>query len=145
MRKKFLILCLLFFGFVQLVFPDMVVIANPATPLSSLKKREVRDIFTGKKTRWKKGSAKIIIAVLEDSDLHRRFLRRYVKKTPSQFRNFWRKKVFTGEGKSPKTFKRETDLIKFVAKTKGAVGYSSSPGGKMVKIITIRNGNGGNK
>ena len=116
------------------VFPDVLIITNPDTQISSLKKKEIKDIFTGKRTRWN-GSGKIIIATLKNSEVHEEFLREFVKKTPSQFRNFWRRKVFTGEGKMPKTFENEASLIEFVARTKGAVGYISSSTDRPVKII----------
>ena len=45
--------------------------------------------------------------------------------------------IFTGEGKYPKTFETETELINYVAREKDAVGYISSPPGNRVKVITI--------
>jgi ABC-type phosphate transport system substrate-binding protein len=113
-----------------------LIIANPDTQLSSLNKKDVQDIFTGKRTRWN-GDGKIIIATLEDSEIHREFVRRFVKKTPAQFKNYWRQKVFTGEGMIPRTFRDEQSLIDFVVVTKGAVGYISTPTDRPVKIITI--------
>jgi ABC-type phosphate transport system substrate-binding protein len=127
------------------VFPEVLIITNPDTQPSALKKKEVQDIFTGKRTRWN-GSGKIIIATLEDSKVHREFVRQFVHKTPSQFKNYWRQKVFTGEGLIPRTFKDEDSLIEFVASTKGAVGYISSPDGKPtnipVKVIAIEDSKG---
>jgi ABC-type phosphate transport system substrate-binding protein len=134
---------LLFFSWATFsAFPDVLIITNPATELSSLKKKEVRDIFTGKKTRWN-GSGKIIIAVLENSRVHKEFLWQFVRKTPSQFKNYWRRKVFTGEGKLPKSFRSEAELVEFVARTKGAVGYISSPTSRNVRAISILDSRGG--
>lgn len=114
----------------------ILIITNLETQLSELKIKDVRDIFTGKKTRWN-GSGKIIIATLENSDIHNNFVQQFLKKTPSQFKNHWRQKVFTGEGLLPRSFSSEESLIDFVASTKGAVGYISSPTDKPVKNITI--------
>jgi ABC-type phosphate transport system substrate-binding protein len=143
--KKIVFLLGVFLAWVGcFAFPDVLIIANPDTPVSSLKKKEIKDIFTGKMTRWN-SSGKIIIATLKDSELHREFLRQYVKKTPSQFKNYWRRKVFTGEGRLPKIFKTEAGLIDFVASTKGAVGYISSTTRKPVKIIEISDRKGGGR
>ncbi len=136
MKKSGLWLGVLLFFIGWSVFPDVLIITNPDTHLSSLKKDEVRDIFTGKRTRWN-GSGKIIIATLEDSEIHRVFVREFVKKTPSQFKNYWRQKAFTGEGMIPRIFRDEESLIEFIANTKGAVGYISAPTTKPVKTITI--------
>lgn len=134
MKKTGVLLWFFFTWALCLAFPDILIITNPDTQISSLKSKEIKDIFTGKKTRWN-GDGKIIIATLKDSAVHEEFLREFVKKTPSQFKNFWRRKVFTGESKMPKTFADETSLIEFVASTKGAVGYISSPTDRPVKII----------
>jgi len=104
-----------------LAFPEIIIIAHPDTPVSLLKREEIRDIFTGKKTLWN-NTTKITISILTDSDAHRKFVRDFIKKTPAQFKNFWRQKVFTSEGTIPRTFQTEESMIEFVAKTKGAVG-----------------------
>jgi len=137
MSKKVVLFLLCFSWAVFYVFPDVLIIANPGTELSSLKKKDIKDIFTGKRTRWN-GSGKITIAILENLDVHKEFLWEFVRKTPSQFRNYWRRKVFTGEGMLPKSFGSEAELIDFVAGTKGAVGYISSPAKKPVKVIEIK-------
>ncbi|MGE5342007.1 MAG: hypothetical protein ACM3SY_11070 [Candidatus Omnitrophota bacterium] len=116
--------------------PDVSIITNPGTDVSVLTKKDIRDIFTGVKKTWDSGGP-IIIAVLEDSDVHKKFLKEYVNKTPFQFRNYWREKVFTGEGENPKSFKTEEHLIDFVAGTRGAIGYISTPTNKPVKIVKI--------
>ena len=144
MNKKVVLFLLCFCWAVSYVFSDVLIIANPDTELSSLKKKDIKDIFTGKRTRWNAGG-KIIIAILESSDVHKEFLWEFVRKTPSQFRNYWRRKVFTGEGKFPRSFRSEAELIDFVAGTKGAVGYISSPAKKPVKVIEIYDGKGGGR
>lgn len=136
MKKSIVWVWLLLYCMLGCAWADVIIITNPDTELSSLKKKEVQDIFTGKRTRWN-GSGKIVIATLEDLQIHEEFVRNFVKKTPFQFKNFWRQKVFSGEGMLPKIFRDEESLIDFVAGTKGAVGYISSPTGKAVKIIAI--------
>lgn len=142
MSKKVVLFLLCFSWVVVYTFPDVRIITNPGTEIPPLKKKDIKDIFTGKRTRWN-GSGKITIAILEDSETHSEFLREFVKKTPSQFRNYWRRKVFTGEGTFPRTFGSEAELMDFVAATKGAVGYIGSPPKKNVKVIEINSGKGG--
>jgi ABC-type phosphate transport system substrate-binding protein len=118
------------------MFPDVLIITNSDIHLTSLKKKDIRDIFTGKKKRWE-NDGKITLAVLKNSAVHKQFLKEFVSKTPSQFRNYWREKIFTGEGKIPRVFKTEKSLVDFVASTKGAIGYISFPQNKRVKIVKI--------
>ncbi len=142
MKKNLLLFLLCFSWVVVSAFPDVLIVTNPGTEVASLKKKDIKDIFTGKKTRWNNGG-KIVIAILESPGVHKEFLWEFVRKTPSQFRNYWRRKVFTGEGKLPKSFRSEAELVDFVAGTKGAVGYISSPAKTRVKVIKITGGKGG--
>jgi len=43
------------------VFAEVTIIANPDNHIPPLEKKEIKDIFTGKRTRWN-GSGKIVIA-----------------------------------------------------------------------------------
>jgi len=128
---SFLILCLQWS-----LSSEILIITNPNIQISALKKKDIQEIFTGKKTRWN-NDKKIIIATLENSKTHQEFMRDFVKKTPFQFKNYWRQKVYSGEGMLPKTFKDEENLIQFVAETEGAIGYISTRTEKTVKMITI--------
>jgi ABC-type phosphate transport system substrate-binding protein len=85
----------------------------------------VRNIFLGKKTKWDNGQ-QIVIVTLKDSETHKNFLKKYIAKTATQFKSYWKKQVFTGKGSVPKSFEKEEDLLDFVAGTEGAIGYVSS-------------------
>jgi ABC-type phosphate transport system substrate-binding protein len=137
--KKIAVLIFLFLSLcwgTRFILADVLIIANNETRLTSLKKKDIRDIFTGKRKRWE-NDGKITLAVLKNSTVHKQFLRQFVSKTPSQFRRYWREKVFTGEGKIPRVFKTEKSLVDFVANTRGAIGYISFPQNKRVKIVKI--------
>ena len=133
----FLSLC----GDTRFLFSKMLIITNPDTHVASLKKKDIKDIFLGRKKSWEKNE-QIALATLKDEATHKQFLNRFVDKTPFQFRNYWREKVFLGEGESPRSFETEEGLINFVARTKGAIGYISSPPARPgpVKIIPIIEG-----
>ncbi|MCU0287473.1 MAG: hypothetical protein MUF15_13900 [Acidobacteria bacterium] len=119
------ILFLLLFVLPSGILSDTIglkIIANQGVQVFELKEKDIRDIYTGVKKMWDTGG-KVTITILEDSELHKQFLEEYVNKTPIQFRNFWREKVFTGEGENPKAFKNEASLIEFIANNRGAIGY----------------------
>jgi hypothetical protein len=58
--------------------------------------------------------------------LHRDFLKQWVGMTPSQFKNHWRKQVFTGKGRMPRRFKSNATQLSFVDNTPGAIGYKTA-------------------
>jgi hypothetical protein len=137
--KKVVVLIFLFLSLgwdTRFIFSKMRIITHPDTHVASLKKKDIRDIFLGRKKSWEKNE-KITLATLKEVKAHEQFLKQFVNKTPFQFRNYWREKVFLGESESPKSFETEERLINFVAGTKGAIGYISSPTTRSVKIIPI--------
>jgi ABC-type phosphate transport system substrate-binding protein len=117
---------------------DIVIVANPEAGVDSLSKSDLESIMLGKKKKWDSGT-KIKIAILKAGDTHEAFTKEYTGKTASQFKSYWKKLVFTGEGIQPKSFKTEDELVAYVAKTKGAVGYiSSGTGTDGVTSVTIQ-------
>lgn len=100
------------------------VIANPSVVNEALSEQEVQNAFLGKKTQWNDGNS-LTLVTIDNEAIHESFLRQFIKKTPSQFRIFWKKMEFTGKGVSPREMGTEEDVIEFVKKTEGAVGYVS--------------------
>lgn len=111
-----------------------LVISNNGVKDAKLLKDDVANIFLGKKSTFSDKS-KIVFVTLAKGKTHENFLKTYLSKTPSQFANYWKKQVFTGKAKAPKAFKTEKELVDFVAKTKGAIGYISPATAKDAKIM----------
>ena len=66
---------------------------------------------------------KDVVLILKKDYVWKILLKEFVKKSPSQFGSFWKKAVFTGAGKPPKSFKTEADLIRYVTSSPGSIGY----------------------
>jgi ABC-type phosphate transport system substrate-binding protein len=54
---------------------------------------------------------------------HEAFLKEYLGKTDGALSTYYRTLVFTGKGTMPKTFASDAEVVSYVAKTKGAIGY----------------------
>ncbi len=102
---------------------EMILIANPSVPSVELTKQQVKNIFLSKKKLLK--GMPIQLAALKDDILTKQFLRAYIGKTPSQFTSYYKKMVFTGRGRPPKSMHNEQEMVAFVARTTGAMGYVS--------------------
>lgn len=126
------------FGFSEEVAaPDIVIIGNRDLPFDSLTLNDIKDIFNMKKTMWK-GELQLTFAILSEGETHRLFVLKYLRKTPAQYRRYWKKLIFSGKGVQPLSFRTEKDLMAHIALTQGAIGYISKdtkPSG--VKVITI--------
>lgn len=115
---------------------DMVLVANLGISATSLSKGDVKSIYLAKKKSIDGTSVKL--ATLKDKNLTAQFLKEYVGKTPSQFSAYYKKLVFTGKGKPPKKMSSESEMISYVARTTGAIGYvSASAVTDAVKTIPV--------
>lgn len=104
---------------------EVVVIANTSVSVDSVSSEDLKKIFTGKLVVWNDGHS-IKPAILADGQTHQTFIRNYIGKTTDQFRTYWRRMIFTGQGIQPRTFSKVSDLIEYVTETPGAVGYISA-------------------
>ena len=118
------------------VCAQVLIIANKSVPQESIDKKDVQKIFLGKMVKWPDNSS-IYFGTCK-TDAHQEFLKLYLHRSSSQFRNYWRKMVFTGKGRKPKAFQSDEELVRFVSETKGAIGYVSAEAElKNVKTIGV--------
>ncbi len=137
--KKVIICLIVSLGFVfEFIHADVLVISNKDVADEALTTKDVQEIFLGKKSRWK-DSTKIQFVTIKNQEIHKAFLKSYVKKSEKQYKNYWRNMVFTGRGIPPKRFKSTRELVEYVSKTEGAVGYiDSNTTAVNVKVIDVK-------
>ena len=103
---------------------DLKIIANPGVGASSVSADELKSVFLATKTSLSDGSH--VEPVLEkDGPTHEAFLKEFVGKSDSALETYYRSLVFTGKASMPKTTASDADMVAYVAKTKGAIGYVS--------------------
>ena len=114
---------------------DIVIIVSQNAPEKDLSMEKIQNIYIGKITLWS-SNEKIIVAVLKNDEIHQAFLRKYVKRNPTQFQNTWRQLMFTGKASKPKTFDTISELIDFIASNWLAIGYmKKTAADDKIKII----------
>lgn len=115
---------------------DFAIVANASAP-DSLSKDDVKNILLGNRTKWDSGG-NIRLAVLGSGATHEAVIQAFTARSTDQFDKYWKKLVFTGKGTAPDVFKTEEDLIAFVAKNPGAIGYvtagANAAGVKVLKV-----------
>jgi hypothetical protein len=101
------------------------VVANPSVHASAVSAEDLKGVFLGTKKSLPDGSA--VEPVLADAGAaHDAFLKEVLGKSDQALRNYFKTLVFTGKGSMPKSFASDADIIKYVAKTPGAIGYVSA-------------------
>ena len=102
---------------------EVLIVANRSVVISQITSAQIRELFTGTKTRFSDGSHAVPV-VLKGGPVHEVFLRRHVEDSSEEFRTRWRL-VFTGQGSMLKEFATEAAMLEYIISTPGAIGYVS--------------------
>jgi hypothetical protein len=135
----FLIAVAICFGLLPAVrAAELKVIANSSVGASSVSADELRSVFLVTKTSLSDGSH--VEPVLEKAGpVHEAFVKTFLGKTDAALQTYYRSLVFTGKASMPKALGADAEVVAYVAKTKGAIGYvsaSASTGG--VKVLEVK-------
>jgi ABC-type phosphate transport system substrate-binding protein len=103
---------------------DVVLVVAENSPLESLKRHDVEDIFLGKATSLPK-IGRVTPLDRNDEKLREQFYAGYTGKTLSQVKTHWAKIIFTGRGHPPKTVGLE-ELKAALRSNPAAIGYMSA-------------------
>lgn len=123
-------------GAVHALAADVKIIANPRVQADSITVTELRSIFLEDKRSLNDGSH-VEPVLAKSGEAHEAFLQ-YIGKSDDALRTHYRTLVFTGAGAMPKFLDSDAEIVLYVAKTKGAIGYvnSDSPT-EGVKVVSI--------
>jgi hypothetical protein len=103
---------------------DVKVIANNSVTANSVSSGDLQAVFLLDKDSL---SGSHVEPVLEKGGpAHEAFLKEYLGKSDSALQAFYRSLVFTGKGTMPKSVASDAEVVAYVSKTKGAIGYVSS-------------------
>ncbi|MFC1585924.1 hypothetical protein ACFL5V_10290 [Fibrobacterota bacterium] len=99
-----------------------MVIVNSENIIEHITRNELVVIYLGKKTLWE-NEIRIIPAMLyERKKPMREFIEAELHKTLGQYRAYWKRRLFSGGGTVPRTFRTAKELMNFVARKPGAIG-----------------------
>jgi ABC-type phosphate transport system substrate-binding protein len=123
---------------VNVLAADIRVIANPSVTTSEISPEDLKSVFLETRTALPDGSH-VEPVLLKSGSAHETFVRRYIGKSAPALEIYYRSLVFTGKALMPKTATSEQQLVEYVARTKGAVGYvSTSAAVAGVKTIEVK-------
>jgi TonB family protein len=116
---------------------DLKIVANRSVKSDSISSAEIKSLFLAEKNSLKDGSH-VEPVFLRSGSVHETFVREFLKQSPDALQNYYGALVFTGKGAMPKSFDSELDVLAYVARTKGAIGYvSASASADGVKTLAI--------
>ena len=114
------------------------VIANVGVPANSISVAELKNVYLEETNSLVDGTH--VQPVLEKGGpAHEIFLKEYLDRTDPALQIYYRTLIFTGKGLMPKAVLSDAEMVAFVAKTKGAIGYvSSATPAEGVKVLEVK-------
>jgi ABC-type phosphate transport system substrate-binding protein len=113
------------FGSLEARAGDIKVIANPSVGASTVSADDLKGVFLQEKSSLSDGSH-VAPVLLKGGAAHEAFVKQYLGKTDDALQTYYRSLVFTGKGSMPKMLGSDAEMVAYVAKTKGAIGYVSA-------------------
>lgn len=102
---------------------ELVVIAEANSPLTSLSKEQIAEIFLGRISMLPSGGTAELIDQAENSPLREEFYSRVTGKSAAQAKAFWSRLAFTGKGAPPRTGNSHADIKKMLQGNPRALAY----------------------
>jgi TonB family protein len=113
------------------------VIANLSVRADNVSATDLKRVFLEEKNSLADGTH--VEPVLEkNGPVHEAFLQEYLGRTDDDLRAYYRTLVFTGRGSMPKELGSDAEVVAYVARTRGAIGYVSGAASlEGVKMLAI--------
>ena len=103
---------------------DFLVIVHPSVSGSSIKRADLAAVFLRKAARWGGGGRPVPVDQSGTSPVRKAFSEGVLQQPVAQVVQYWQKQMFAASPLRPPPVKgSDAEVIGFVAKTEGAVGY----------------------
>ncbi len=117
---------------------NVTVIANPDVKPEWISISDLRSVFLQEKNFL--GGRHVEPVLGRSGPAHDAFLRLYMGRTDSDLQTYYRSLVFTGRGAMPKILHSDAEVVAYVARTSGAIGYirpeTSAVGVRVLAIVS---------
>ncbi|HYM74679.1 MAG TPA: TonB family protein [Candidatus Dormibacteraeota bacterium] len=116
---------------------EVKIISNQSVTADTISAGELKSVFLLQKRALQDGS--IVAPVVQKSGATQElFLKEYLDRNPEEVRAYYYGLVYTGKGLMPKELHSDAEVVAYVARTRGAIGYvSSAASSEGVKILAV--------
>jgi hypothetical protein len=102
------------------------IIRNPDNPVDAVDRQFLLDAFLKRKTSWPSGAVIRPVDLAPASPARRQFSDEVLRRPVEAIRSYWQQRIFAGRELPPPEFETDADVVRFVLRERGAVGYVSS-------------------
>lgn len=121
---------------------DIKVIANASVKVDSISAAALKRIYLEEENSLDDGTS-VEPVIQKDGRVHQSFLQQYLGKSDDDLQTYYRTLVFTGKGSMPKELASDSEVVAYVARTKGAIGYVDAEidtnGARTISILRAGN------
>jgi ABC-type phosphate transport system substrate-binding protein len=115
------------------------VIVHPNNSTISLDRRFVEDAFLKKITAWPAGAVIRPVDLAAYSPVRRKFTEDILNRSVEAVKGYWQQRIFSGRDVPPPELDTDEDVIAYVLKYEGAIGYvSGSANLRGTKALAVR-------
>ena len=112
--------------FAQVCQADVVVIANQASPIVSVSKEDLRDLYLKKPVRNHVLSQYQVVGLSDDDTAHGDFYKKLLHWSDTQLNSYWSQRTFTQDVQQPTQLDDSNAAIQLISKYDNVIGYVDS-------------------
>jgi ABC-type phosphate transport system substrate-binding protein len=119
--------------------PVYQVIVHPNNPATDVDRRFLEDAFLKKIATWPTNDVMRPVDLAPSSPVRRKFTEDVLKRSVEAVKGYWQQRIFSGRDVPPPELETDDDVVRYVLKYDGAVGYVS--GGATLngsKVLSVR-------
>jgi hypothetical protein len=118
---------------------DYQVIVNAANPESAMARADVSKLFLKKTSTWSSGIKVVPVDQAGSRSVRDSFTQEVHGKSVAAIKAYWQKLIFSGRATPPAELASDTEVLTFVRREFGGVGYVSATAalGSGIKVLNV--------
>ncbi|HXU33302.1 MAG TPA: hypothetical protein VN851_22260 [Thermoanaerobaculia bacterium] len=116
------------------------VVVNAGNPTASLSKEKLAAYFLKKETRWSDGSKVSVVDRAPGAAVRAAFSKSVLGKDVAAVKSYWQRLLFSGKETPPAELDSDRDVMDFVAKSAGGIGYVAAGADLQAGVKALRIG-----
>jgi ABC-type phosphate transport system substrate-binding protein len=119
--------------------PAYQVIVNPANKLTELDRSFLEDAYLKRVSHWPSDQMIRPVDLVASSPTRRAFSEAVIRRSIDAVKGYWQQRIFSGRDVPPPELDADEDVVKYVLKYEGGVGYVSR-GANLngAKVVAVR-------
>ena len=115
------------------------VVVSPQNSATSVDRKFLADAFLKKVARWPDGEALRPVDLSAELPARARFSEDVIRRSVLAVRSYWQQQVFSGRDVPPPEMDTDDEVLRYVLRFPGAVGYVSGAADvERVKVVTVK-------